>query len=211
MLSFLRITNLAILEDVSLEPGPGFNVLTGETGAGKSIVVDAIGLLLGSRGGPDLIRAGADRLTVEGQLDLSGRAGAAALLAAAGLEPSDAPDGELGQDEPGDLDVDRLVRRQAEVLDQLRADDLRHDRPRRELRRDHQGGEYELLNKCSCVIDRLSEEYGYDDFVEAQTMAKGVTIAGERGGALRDNEQAQKEARAYRGAYKQAAEQCFLR
>jgi hypothetical protein len=80
-----------------------------------------------------------------------------------------------------------------------------------ECMRDHQGGEYELLNKCSCVIDRLSEKYGYDDFVEAQTMAKGVTIAGERGGALRDNEQAQKEARAYRGAYKQAAEQCFLR
>src|SRR5262245_14018151 len=95
MLSFLRITNLAIIEDVSLEPGPGFNVLTGETGAGKSIVVDAIGLLLGARGGPDLIRTGADRLTVEGQFDLTHRSDAPALLAAAGLETDDAPDGEL--------------------------------------------------------------------------------------------------------------------
>ncbi len=95
MLSYLRITNLAILEDVSLEPGPGFNVLTGETGAGKSIVVDAIGLLLGARGGPDLIRSGSERLTVEGQFDLSNRSDAGALLAAAGLDPGDAPGGEL--------------------------------------------------------------------------------------------------------------------
>jgi hypothetical protein len=80
-----------------------------------------------------------------------------------------------------------------------------------ECMRDHQGGQYELLHKCSCVIDRLGEKYAYDDFVEAQTMAKGVTIAGERGGQLRDNEQAQKGARAYRAAYKQAAAQCFLR
>jgi hypothetical protein len=80
-----------------------------------------------------------------------------------------------------------------------------------ECMRDHQGGQYELLHKCSCTVDRLAEKYSYEDFIEAQTMSKGVSIAGERGGALRDNEQAQNEARAYQGAYRKAAEQCFLR
>ena len=50
-----------------------------------------------------------------------------------------------------------------------------------ECMRDHKGVEFELLNKCSCTIDRLAALYKYDDFVEAQTMAKAVTIAGERG------------------------------
>ena len=56
MLSFLRIENLAIIESLSVEFGHGLNVLTGETGAGKSIIVDAVGLLLGERGSADQIR-----------------------------------------------------------------------------------------------------------------------------------------------------------
>ena len=89
MISFLRITNLAILEDITLEPGPGLNVLTGETGAGKSIVVDAIGLLLGERGSADLVRSGADALIVEGQFDPADERISAAAAAAAGLsEPA---------------------------------------------------------------------------------------------------------------------------
>ena len=89
MLSFLRITNLAILEDITLEPGPGLNVLTGETGAGKSIVVDAIGLLLGERGSADLLRSGADALIVEGQFDPADERISEAAAAAAGLsEPA---------------------------------------------------------------------------------------------------------------------------
>ncbi len=85
MLSFLKISDLAILDEVSLEPGPGLNVLTGETGAGKSIIVDAIGLVLGARGSADLIRTGADRLVVEALFDLADRPDAAAILEAAGL------------------------------------------------------------------------------------------------------------------------------
>ena len=54
MLSFLRIRNLAVLEAVDVEFGPGFTVLTGETGAGKSILVEAVGLLLGGRASADL-------------------------------------------------------------------------------------------------------------------------------------------------------------
>ena len=73
------------------------------------------------------------------------------------------------------------------------------------------GGRFELLHKCSCVVDRLAEQYRYDDFVEAQTMAKSVTIAGERGSTLRDNEDAQKEARKYRAAVVAANQACFLR
>ena len=80
-----------------------------------------------------------------------------------------------------------------------------------ECMRDHTGGQFELLNKCSCTIDRLAEQYKYDDFVEAQTMAKAITIAGERGSVLRDNEDAQKAARAYRASVAEAAHACFLR
>ncbi|WP_257305448.1 DNA repair protein RecN [Geothrix campi] len=65
MLSSLRIQNLALVEDLSLDWGPGFTVLTGETGAGKSLLVDALSLLVGARGDGELVRHGADRATVE--------------------------------------------------------------------------------------------------------------------------------------------------
>ncbi len=74
MLSYLKIENLAIIDALSVEFGPGLNVLTGETGAGKSIIVDAVGLLLGERGGADMIRTGCERLTVEGLFETAGRA-----------------------------------------------------------------------------------------------------------------------------------------
>ena len=79
-----------------------------------------------------------------------------------------------------------------------------------ECMRDHAGGQFELLNKCSCTIDRLAEQYKYDDYVEAQTMAKAVTIAGERGSTLRDNDDAQKAARRYKASVIEAARACFL-
>ena len=65
MLSSLRIQNLALVEDLSLDWSPGFTVLTGETGAGKSLLVDALSLLVGARGDADLVRHGADRAVVE--------------------------------------------------------------------------------------------------------------------------------------------------
>lgn len=77
--------------------------------------------------------------------------------------------------------------------------------------RDHAGERFELLNKCSCVIDRLAEKYKYDDFVEAQTMAKAVSIAGERGSTMRDNEDAQNAARRYRADVGDDARACYLR
>jgi DNA repair protein RecN (Recombination protein N) len=65
MLRFLRIRNLAVIEAVEVEFEPGFNVLTGETGAGKSIVVDAVGLLLGGRASSDLVRTGESHAAIE--------------------------------------------------------------------------------------------------------------------------------------------------
>ena len=65
MLSSLRIQNLALVEDLSLELEGGFTVLTGETGAGKSLLVDALALLLGARSDGDLVRSGCERATVE--------------------------------------------------------------------------------------------------------------------------------------------------
>jgi len=71
MLQELHITNFALLDQVDLEFGAGLNLLTGETGAGKSILVDALGLALGDRAGGDIIRTGADKATVEAIFDLA--------------------------------------------------------------------------------------------------------------------------------------------
>jgi len=65
MLRFLRIRNLAVIEAVDVEFQPGFNVLTGETGAGKSILVEAVGLLLGARASADLVRTGEPQASIE--------------------------------------------------------------------------------------------------------------------------------------------------
>jgi len=70
MLVSLRIRNLALIEDLTWELGPGFNTLTGETGAGKSILIDALSLLLGERADKTLIRTGADTCSVEAELNL---------------------------------------------------------------------------------------------------------------------------------------------
>lgn len=71
MLTDINIRNLAIIDSLHVTFGAGLNILTGETGAGKSIIIDAVNLLLGSRGGGDLIRAGADEAAVEALFDLS--------------------------------------------------------------------------------------------------------------------------------------------
>ena len=70
MLSALNIRNFAIIDDLQLEFYNGFNVLTGETGAGKSIIIDALGLLTGDRATPSLIKKGASRAYIEGIFSL---------------------------------------------------------------------------------------------------------------------------------------------
>ena len=65
MLEYLRIRNLALIEDMELEFSSGMNVLTGETGAGKSFILKALGFLLGDKLSADMVRAGAERAQVE--------------------------------------------------------------------------------------------------------------------------------------------------
>lgn len=86
MLTELRIRNVAIIEAVTLPLRTGFNALTGETGAGKSIIVEALGLLLGERGSADLVRTGADRASVEGVFDATTRPEIVASLDERGIE-----------------------------------------------------------------------------------------------------------------------------
>jgi DNA repair protein RecN (Recombination protein N) len=86
MLTELRIKQFAIIESLALPLAPGFNVLSGETGAGKSIIVGAIGLLLGERASADVVRTGAERATVEGVFDVAEQPEIAALLDARGID-----------------------------------------------------------------------------------------------------------------------------
>jgi len=123
MLRRLTVRNLAIVEDLELELAGGLTVITGETGAGKSILVDALALLAGRRGSSDLVRQGAERLAVAGEFETD--AVSRAILAEAGLPGSDAvlirrelsPDGRgraFVEDEPASVRTlarlgDRLV------------------------------------------------------------------------------------------------------
>ena len=89
MLRELSITNFALIDELRVEFGPGFNVLTGETGAGKSIIIDALGLALGTRGEAEQIRTGAEEGRVEAAFDLDDEE-ARRLLAEGGIEcPAD--------------------------------------------------------------------------------------------------------------------------
>ena len=88
MLEELQIRDLAVIEDLTLGFGPGFNVITGETGAGKSLLVDALGLALGRRADPVFVRADAERASVEAcfRLDDATRANLEPLLRAEELD-----------------------------------------------------------------------------------------------------------------------------
>lgn len=87
MLTDLSIKNIAIIDNLQLSFRPGLTVLTGETGAGKSIIIDAVGLVMGARASSDLIRSGTDEAIVEAIFDISAMPGLGQQLADAGLEP----------------------------------------------------------------------------------------------------------------------------
>jgi DNA repair protein RecN (Recombination protein N) len=89
MLRELRLKNFAVVESVTVAFTSGLNVLTGETGAGKSILVDAIVLVRGARAQSDVIRADAETATVEAVFAVDGAAAARAVLDEAGLTPDD--------------------------------------------------------------------------------------------------------------------------
>jgi DNA repair protein RecN (Recombination protein N) len=89
MLAELRIRDLGVIDDARLEVSAGLNVLTGETGAGKTMVVDDLALLLGGRADPGAVRAGRPAALVEGRLHTGGDANVAAALSGAGVEDED--------------------------------------------------------------------------------------------------------------------------
>jgi DNA repair protein RecN (Recombination protein N) len=89
MLVSLQMRDLAIIDAAEVTFGPGLNVVTGETGAGKSILVDALSLALGARGTPDVVRSGANQAEVTALFDVRGREGLRARLEEAGIEWDD--------------------------------------------------------------------------------------------------------------------------
>jgi DNA repair protein RecN (Recombination protein N) len=88
----LRLENYAVMESVTVEFGPGLNLLTGETGAGKSILIDALALLMGDKGSPDVVRFGAERaiLTAVFEVESGREKMVAAILENNGLDHDDA-------------------------------------------------------------------------------------------------------------------------
>jgi len=89
MLTELHIQNFALIDDLRLEVGPGFSVLTGETGAGKSIIVDAMSVALGERAGSEMVRTGAEKAVVEAVFDVSDNQPAADIASEYGFEPQE--------------------------------------------------------------------------------------------------------------------------
>ncbi|MFM2119387.1 MAG: hypothetical protein RL722_855 [Pseudomonadota bacterium] len=77
--------------------------------------------------------------------------------------------------------------------------------------RDHPGPAYEMINKCSCAIDRLAEKLTYDDYVSLSTVANAISIGGERGAVLRESEPMQDLARKFRKMNLDAKQGCFIR
>jgi len=98
MLKNLSITNVAVAKALDLEPDKGFTVLTGETGAGKSIIIDCLGLLCGGKGGREMIRTGEQKAVVSGIFD-SLSAETLAVLEELGIIP----------DENGELEIQRTI------------------------------------------------------------------------------------------------------
>lgn len=89
MLKSLHIKNYALVEELGVEFSSGLVILTGETGSGKSIIIDALGLILGERASADAVRSGAEKSIVEGVFQTSGNKRLRQLMEENGLEPAD--------------------------------------------------------------------------------------------------------------------------
>ena len=183
MLRRLTVRNLAIVEDLEIDLSGGLTVITGETGAGKSILVDALALLSGGRGSADLMRKGAPRLTVAGEFDAD--AGVRAELGRAGLPESEtvllrrelAPDGKgraFVDDEPAAV---RTLARIGERLVAIYG----------------QSSDQELVD-AGAALELL------DAFAKAETERDATARAAERWKEARDQLAALEASRRERGA-----------
>ena len=89
MLKNLLIKNYALIEEISVEWSSGLTIITGETGAGKSILIDALGLLLGERASTEMIRTGAEKAVVEGLFDIKDNERVAEILRNSENDPAE--------------------------------------------------------------------------------------------------------------------------
>ena len=99
MLTLLSISNIALIDELRVEFDHGLNLLTGETGSGKSIIVDALGVLIGARFTSDLLKSGSERAFIEGLFSVARSRELQTLLAGAGIELADSQSGEGPLDE----------------------------------------------------------------------------------------------------------------
>jgi hypothetical protein len=74
----------------------------------------------------------------------------------------------------------------------------------------HPGGYYEMVNKCSCAVDKLAEAVSYDDYVNMTTVVNAMSIGGERGSELRDNETVKPQIKRYRDLQAKVQKSCFI-
>jgi DNA repair protein RecN (Recombination protein N) len=95
MLQLLNISNIALIDELRVEFEQGLNLLTGETGSGKSIIVDALGMLIGGRFTSDLLKAGAPRASIEGLFAVGRNPELEQMLQAAGIEIEDCETSEI--------------------------------------------------------------------------------------------------------------------
>lgn len=95
---------------------------------------------------------------------------------------------------------------------QTRADYPTLERVRfvQECMAEHPGPAFEMTSKCVCVVDALATRLSTDEFIDMTTSMKAVSIGGERGGVLRDNDPLQKQLRAWRTLLRQTKQGCFL-
>lgn len=76
--------------------------------------------------------------------------------------------------------------------------------------KNHPGPHYEMVNKCSCALDRLAEQVKFDDYVDMTTVVNAMTIGGERGNSLRDNGTVKPQIRRYRELQAKVQKSCFI-
>src|SRR5688572_1574792 len=100
MLNLLKISNIALIDALEIEFGRGLNLLTGETGSGKSIIVDSLGALAGERVSSELVKEGSEAAKIEGLFTVDRTPGTVELLDEAGIE----------MDEEGPIEL--IVRRE---------------------------------------------------------------------------------------------------
>lgn len=165
MLQSLQVRNFAIIDEVNVDFAPGMTVLTGETGAGKSILVDALGLVLGERGGLGIVREGTQRAEFSAEFDLSEHREARQWLTEQALDMDEecilrrviAADGRSRAFINGNAVSLQSLKALGELLLDIHGQHFHQSLGRRDVQRnllDHFGGLQSLLRDCATAFSR---------------------------------------------------------